>query len=161
MFAAVRERAPNGVSLAPNVHCASQDCRVYNVYPYVRTRSKYGIGCMGNTPPGQPINPALPPRVTSRRTSESPASRDSSQANCRWYVASGMTVTGRACALPGSPTRRRRTTSSFSMRLTARVKSRPAAMLCSTAIATNSINPARIRIQRMRDLVATRNPALG
>ena len=59
---AAQERAPNGVPLAPNVHCASQDCRVYNVYPYVRTRSKYGIGCMGNTPPGQPIHPELPPQ---------------------------------------------------------------------------------------------------
>lgn len=58
-----RERAPNGVPLAPNVHCASPDCRsgVY-VSPYVRTRSKYGIGCMGDTPPGQRVNPELPPQ---------------------------------------------------------------------------------------------------
>lgn len=59
--AAVRV-APNGVPLAPNITCVMPDCRGYNVYPYVRTRSRYGIGCLGNVPPGTTADPKPPPQ---------------------------------------------------------------------------------------------------
>lgn len=54
--------APNGVPLAPNITCAMPDCRGYNVYPYVQTRSRYGIGCLGNVPPGTTGDPKPPPQ---------------------------------------------------------------------------------------------------
>jgi hypothetical protein len=54
-------RSFNGVPLAPNVTCFDARCSSYNVQPYVRTRSRYGIGCMGNVPPGTTMNPQLPP----------------------------------------------------------------------------------------------------
>lgn len=55
-------RTVNGVPLAPNIRCGQADCRSYNVFPYVRTRSRYGIGCMGNVPPGTTPNPEPPPQ---------------------------------------------------------------------------------------------------
>ncbi len=54
--------APNGVPLAPNITCATPDCSTYNVQPYVRNRSKYGIGCLGNVPPGTVANSETPPQ---------------------------------------------------------------------------------------------------
>ncbi len=54
-------RSVNGVPLAPNVHCLETDCRAYKVDPYVRTRSRYGIGCLGNVPPGTTPRTDLPP----------------------------------------------------------------------------------------------------
>lgn len=51
-----------GVPLAPNVHCLQPGCGAYRVEPYVRTRSKYGIGCMGNVYPGFTPSPELPPQ---------------------------------------------------------------------------------------------------
>ncbi len=53
--------APNGVPLAPNITCAIQDCSTYNSQPYVLTRSTFGIGCLGTTPPGSTPNPVPPP----------------------------------------------------------------------------------------------------
>jgi hypothetical protein len=50
------------VPLAPNITCADSDCATYNVAPYVRTRSRYGIGCMGNPTPGHTPNPDPPPQ---------------------------------------------------------------------------------------------------
>ncbi len=50
-----------GVPLAPNVTCFDAQCSSYNVRPYVRTHSRYGIGCMGNVPPGTEIKTKLPP----------------------------------------------------------------------------------------------------
>ncbi|HEX3468163.1 MAG TPA: hypothetical protein VHT05_08815 [Candidatus Elarobacter sp.] len=55
-------RTFHGVPLAPNVHCADADCSGYSVDPAVRTRSRYGIGCMGNVPPGTTPNPEPPPQ---------------------------------------------------------------------------------------------------
>src|ERR1700739_220307 len=49
-----------GIPLAPNVSCQGL-CSSYNVQPYVRTRSQYGLGCMGNVPPGTKIPTVLPP----------------------------------------------------------------------------------------------------
>lgn len=54
--------APNGVPLAQNITCATPDCSAYNVSPYVRTRSRYGIGCLGNVPPGTIADPRPPPQ---------------------------------------------------------------------------------------------------
>jgi hypothetical protein len=54
-------RTYHGVPLAPNVHCSDADCRGYQVDPYVRSRSRYGIACMGNVPPGTIPNPDPPP----------------------------------------------------------------------------------------------------
>ncbi len=51
----------SSVPLAPNVSCNGM-CNGYSVQPYVRTRSRYGIGCMGNVPPGQHIPADLPPQ---------------------------------------------------------------------------------------------------
>ena len=53
--------APNGVPLAPNITCATTDCRSYNAQPYILIQSKFGIGCLGNVPPGSTPNPAPPP----------------------------------------------------------------------------------------------------
>jgi hypothetical protein len=50
-----------GVPLAPNVRCADPACRSFNVEPYVRIRTRYGIGCMGDVPPGSTPNPLPPP----------------------------------------------------------------------------------------------------
>lgn len=55
-------RTVKGVRLAPNVECADPGCTTYKVSPYVRTRSRYGIGCMGNVPPGSTPNPFPPPQ---------------------------------------------------------------------------------------------------
>lgn len=51
-----------GVPLAPNVHCADSACRSYNVDPYVLTRSRYGVGCLGNVPPGTTPRSDPPPQ---------------------------------------------------------------------------------------------------
>jgi hypothetical protein len=60
---AVAQRlAPNGVALAPNVTCPTSDCNGYNVHPNVLYRSRYGIGCLGNVPPGTTPNPERPPQ---------------------------------------------------------------------------------------------------
>jgi len=50
-----------GVPLASNVHCASADCRSYNVDPAIRARTAVSVQCMGNTPPGTTPNPKPPP----------------------------------------------------------------------------------------------------
>ena len=52
----------NPLHLATNVACMEPDCRTYRVEPHVRIRTKYGIGCMGNVPPGSSINPKPPPQ---------------------------------------------------------------------------------------------------
>ncbi len=55
--------ANNGVALAPNITCPASDCtHSYNVQPYVLYRSQYGIGCLGNVPPGTTPNPERPPQ---------------------------------------------------------------------------------------------------
>lgn len=54
-------RSFNGVPLAPNITCADARCSSYNTWPYVRTRSRYGIGCMGNVSPGSVMSPKPPP----------------------------------------------------------------------------------------------------
>ena len=62
--AARNDQSPSrfhGVPLSPNVRCADAGCTSYNVTPYVRTRSRHGIGCLGNVPPGQTPNPEPPP----------------------------------------------------------------------------------------------------
>jgi hypothetical protein len=56
------QRTVRGVPLAPNVRCGDPRCSTFNVYPYVRTRSHYGIGCMGDVPPGTTPNPKPPPQ---------------------------------------------------------------------------------------------------
>jgi hypothetical protein len=56
------QRTFHGVPLAPNVRCNAPRCSAYQVFPYIRTRSRYGIGCMGNTPPGTLPNPEAPPQ---------------------------------------------------------------------------------------------------
>ena len=55
------ERTYHGVPLSPHVHCSDPECRGYTVDSYVRLRSRYGIGCMGNVPPGTTPNPQPPP----------------------------------------------------------------------------------------------------
>jgi len=59
-------RTYKGVALAPNVTCStptagSEYCAAYNVRPYVRLRTQYGIACLGNVPPGTTPNPIPPP----------------------------------------------------------------------------------------------------
>lgn len=51
----------HGIPLAPGVVCATPDCTSYNVRPHVRIRSTYGIGCLGNVPPGSVPDPHTPP----------------------------------------------------------------------------------------------------
>ena len=56
-------RTYNGVPLAPNVRCPQSDCHHgFQVFPYARTRSRYGIGCMGDVPPGTTPDPEPPPQ---------------------------------------------------------------------------------------------------
>jgi len=55
-------RTFHGVPLAPNIRCNDAQCTSYNVVPYVRTRSQYGVGCLGNVPPGTTPKPELPPQ---------------------------------------------------------------------------------------------------
>jgi hypothetical protein len=50
-----------GVPLSPNVTCATPGCAAYNVRPYVRISTHYGVGCLGNVPPGTTPNPIPPP----------------------------------------------------------------------------------------------------
>jgi hypothetical protein len=56
-------RSVDGVPLAPNITCLQWDCRSYNVGPWVRRRSRYGIGCLGNVPPRSTPNPHPPPLI--------------------------------------------------------------------------------------------------
>ena len=56
------QRTVKGVPLAPNIRCADPGCTTYNVSPYVRTRSRYGIGCLGDVSPGSTPNPSPPPQ---------------------------------------------------------------------------------------------------
>ena len=56
------QRTVNGVPLAPNVRCADPSCASFNVSPYVRTRSRYGIGCMGDVRPGSTPDQSPPPQ---------------------------------------------------------------------------------------------------
>lgn len=65
----------HGVPLAPSVRCASSDCRTYNVLPYVLTRSKYGVGCLGNVPPGSMPNQEPPPQSYSAEDIGKPGMR--------------------------------------------------------------------------------------
>ncbi len=55
-------RSIHGVPLAPNITCEFPGCTIYNVAPYVLTRSRYGIGCLGNVPPGTRPHQRLPPQ---------------------------------------------------------------------------------------------------
>jgi hypothetical protein len=52
----------NGVALALNTTCLELDCRTYRTAPYVRTQSRFGVGCLGNVPPGATANPQPPPQ---------------------------------------------------------------------------------------------------
>lgn len=52
----------HGVPLSPGIVCTTPDCSVYNVHPHVRIRSTYGIGCLGNVPPGTVPDPQTPPQ---------------------------------------------------------------------------------------------------
>ena len=45
-----------GVALAANIICFDAACRDYSVLPMIRSRSRYGTRCMGNTPPGEEPN---------------------------------------------------------------------------------------------------------
>ncbi len=54
-------RSIKGVPLAPNITCESADCSTYSTTPYIQTRSRYGIGCLGNVGPGNTPDPAPPP----------------------------------------------------------------------------------------------------
>ena len=54
-------RTYKGVPLAPNVSCSAPDCTGFTVRPYVRIRTKYGIGCLGDVAPGTTPNPIPPP----------------------------------------------------------------------------------------------------
>jgi hypothetical protein len=55
-------RTFHGVPLAPNISCPDPTCSSYNEEPYVLTRSRYGVGCLGNVPPGATPNPEPPPQ---------------------------------------------------------------------------------------------------
>jgi hypothetical protein len=51
-----------GVPLMPNITCNDAACRSYKEEPYVLTRSRYGIGCLGNVPPGTTPRSKPPPQ---------------------------------------------------------------------------------------------------
>jgi hypothetical protein len=51
-----------GVPLMPNITCSDPTCRGYNEQPYVLTRSRYGIACLGNVPPGTTPSTKPPPQ---------------------------------------------------------------------------------------------------
>jgi hypothetical protein len=55
-------RTFHGVPLASNITCTDFACSTYNVAPDARVRSRYGVGCMGNTYPGARQNPRTPPQ---------------------------------------------------------------------------------------------------
>lgn len=64
MSACAREPAKQlarGVPLSPSISCGDAACSSYSVRPFVRTHSRYGIGCLGNVPPGETPNPRPPP----------------------------------------------------------------------------------------------------
>lgn len=55
-----RAKATN-ITVAPNVKCHTPGCDGYILIPYVLTRTKYGVGCLGNLYGGTTPKPEPPP----------------------------------------------------------------------------------------------------